>query len=55
VLPLEDQLVKNVCEKMRSVSCKGPTKHLNTLCGKYAEILAFYLAVHITNNEALKG
>jgi hypothetical protein len=52
VLPLEDQLVENVCEKKWGVSCKSPTKHLNTLFVKCAEILALNLAVHIINNEA---
>lgn len=55
MLPLEGQLVKNVCKKMKAVSSKSPTKHLNTLCGNYEKYLALNLAVHVTNNKALKG
>ena len=47
-------MVKNVFEKMMAVYCKSPTKPLNALCGNYAEFLALNLAVHITNNKALK-
>jgi hypothetical protein len=50
VLPLEGQLVKSVCKKMMAVSCKSPTKHFNTLCGKYAKFLALNLAAHVCFN-----
>jgi hypothetical protein len=55
VLPLEGQLVKYVCDKIRVVSCKSPTKRFSTLCGNYAKILALNLALHVTNNKALKS